>query len=159
MLLWIIALEPERINIGYRVSRKSQGRKPVRRACIAMVSFAALGGVALAQAGAPHFVAVDPTDMLTSRVVGVTITDPSSNNVGKIEDVVFEGSHAAKGYIVSVGGFLGMDSRYVIVDPKSLKVSYDSGVKQWRASINASKAQLKAAPEFKYEGQWKASKS
>jgi hypothetical protein len=40
-----------------------------------------------------------------------------------------------------------------------LKVTYDDGVKQWRASINATKDQLTAAPEFKYEGQWKASKS
>jgi uncharacterized protein YrrD len=124
-----------------------------------MVSFAALGGIALAQAGAPHFVAVDPSDMLSSRVVGVNITDPSSNNIGQIEDVVFDGSHAVKGYIVSVGGFLGIDSRYVVVDPKSLNVTYDSGVKQWRANMNASKDQLMAAPEFKYEGQWKASRS
>lgn len=131
----------------------------MRRASIAMVSFAALGGIALAQAGAPHFVAVDPSDMLSSRVVGVNITDPANNNVGKIEDIVFDASHAVKGYIVSVGGFLGMDAHYVVVDPKSMKVAYDSGVKQWRASINASKDQLTAAPEFKYEGQWKASKS
>jgi hypothetical protein len=124
-----------------------------------MVSFAALGGLALAQAGAPHFVNVDPSDMLSSRVVGVNITDPANNNVGKIEDIVFDASHAVKGYIVSVGGFLGMDAHYVVVDPKGVNVSYDSGVKQWRASIDATKDQLKAAPEFKYEGQWKASKS
>ena len=131
----------------------------MRRACVAMISFAALGGMALAQAGAPHFVTVDPSDMMSSRVVGLNISDPSSNNIGKIEDVVFDGSHMVKGYIVSVGGFLGMDARYVVVDPKSLKVTYDDGVKQWRASINATKDQLTAAPEFKYEGQWKASKS
>ncbi len=131
----------------------------MRKACVAVVSFAALGGMALAQGGAPHFVTVDPSDMLSSRVVGVNITDPSENNVGKIEDVVFDGSHAVKGYIVSVGGFLGMDAKYVVVDPKSLNVSYDGGVRQWRATINATKDQLTAAPEFKYEGQWKASKS
>ena len=131
----------------------------MRRACVAVVSFAALGGLSLAQAGAPHFVTVDPSDMLSSRVVGVNVTDPASNNVGKIEDVVFDGAHAVKGYIISVGGFLGMDAHYVVVDPKALKVTYDDGVKQWRASINATKDQLTAAPEFKYEGQWKASKS
>jgi cyclopropane fatty-acyl-phospholipid synthase-like methyltransferase len=124
-----------------------------------MVSFAALGGVVMAQGGAPHFVAVDPSDMLSSRVVGVKITDPADNNVGKIEDIVFDGTRTLKGYIVSVGGFLGMDAKYVVVDPKALNVTYDGGVKQWRASINANKDQLKAAPEFKYDGQWKASKN
>lgn len=131
----------------------------MRKACVAVVSFAALGGLAWAQAGAPHFVTVDPSDMVSTRVVGVNITDPSNNNVGKIEDIVFDASHAVKGYIVSVGGFLGMDAKYVVVDPEALNVSYDGGMKQWRASINATKDQLKAAPEFKYEGQWKASKS
>jgi hypothetical protein len=131
----------------------------MRRASVAIVSFAALGGLALAQAGAPHFVTVDPSDMLSSRVVGVNITDPSNNDVGKIADIVFDGSHRVKGYIVSVGGFLGMDVHYVVVDPKSLSVAYDNGVKQWRANIDATKDQLTAAPEFKYEGQWKASKS
>ena len=128
------------------------------KACVAVVSLAALSGVALAQGGAPHFVSVDPSDMVSTRVVGVNVTDPSENNVGKIEDIVFDGN-AVKGYIVSVGGFLGLDAKYVVVDPKSVKVSYDGGVKQWRASINATKDQLTAAPEFKYEGQWKASKS
>ncbi len=131
----------------------------MRRTSVAILSFAALGGVAWAQAGAPHFVSVNDLDVLSSRVVGVDIYDPSNNDIGKIQDIVFDGSNAIKGYIVSVGGFLGMDSRYVVVAPDLLKVSYDSAAKKWRANMNASKDQLKAAPEFKYEGKWSASRS
>ena len=63
------------------------------------------------------------------------------------------------GYIVSVGGFLGMGTHYVAVDPDAVKVTFDTINKVWRATMNASKDQLKAAPEFKYEGQWNASRS
>jgi len=48
---------------------------------------------------------------------------------------------------------------YVAVDHYSVKVTYDASNKVWRATMSATKDQLKAAPEFKYEGQWNASRS
>jgi hypothetical protein len=38
-------------------------------------------------------------------------------------------------------------------------VQYDAANKTWRATMNATKDELKAAPEFKYSGQWTASRS
>ena len=64
-----------------------------------------------------------------------------------------------KGYIVSVGGFLGMGTHYVAVDPGAVSITYDAGQKTWRAAMNATKDELKAAPEFKYDGRWTASRS
>jgi hypothetical protein len=52
-----------------------------------------------------------------------------------------------------------MGTRYVAVDPGSVNVQYDANAKKWRASMNATKDELKNAPEFKYQGQWDASKS
>ena len=37
-------------------------------------------------------------------------------------------------------------------------VNYDAQNKVLKATMNATKDQLKSAPEFKYEGQWTASK-
>ena len=76
-----------------------------------------------------------------------------------IKDVVFDSSKAVKGYVLSVGGFLGMGEHYVAVDADSVKVKYDMNDKKWHANMNASKDELKNAPEFKYEGEWNASKS
>jgi uncharacterized protein YrrD len=95
--------------------------------------------------------------MLSSNVVGLDVYNDQKNNLGKIQDIVFNG-HAVKGYILSVGGFLGVGTRYVAVDPSAVTVQYDATAKKWRASMNAAKDQLKAAPEFKYQGQWQASK-
>ena len=107
----------------------------------------------------PNFIEVKNDDMLTSNVVGLDVYNGQNNNIGKIQDVVFDKSDKVVGYILSVGGFLGAGARYVAVDPGSVSVTYDGANKTWRASMNATKDQLKSAPEFKYGGQWSASRS
>jgi sporulation protein YlmC with PRC-barrel domain len=110
-------------------------------------------------AGTPSFITVQSGEVLSSNVVGLDVYNDQNNDIGKIQDVAFDSSKKITGYIVSVGGFLGLGTRYVAVDPDSVKVSYDASNKVWRATMNATKNQLKAAPEFKYEGQWNASRS
>ena len=109
--------------------------------------------------GMPNFISVQSDNVLSSNVVGLDVYNDQNNDIGKIQDIVFDNSKKMTGYIVSVGGFLGMGTRYVAVDPDSVKVTFDTSNKVWRATMNASKDQLKAAPEFKYEGQWNASRS
>jgi hypothetical protein len=107
----------------------------------------------------PNFVNIDSTNTLSSNVVGLDIYNGQNNDIGKIQDVAFDNSMKVTGYILSVGGFLGMGTHYVAVDPSSVMVRYDESNKTWRASMNATKDQLKSAPEFKYGGQWTASRS
>jgi sulfite reductase beta subunit-like hemoprotein len=107
----------------------------------------------------PSFIQVQNTDMLSSNVVGLDIYNQQNNNIGKIQDIAFDASKHMTGYILSVGGFLGMGTHYVAVDPNAVMVQYDAANKTWRATMNATKDQLKAAPEFKYSGQWTASRS
>jgi hypothetical protein len=107
----------------------------------------------------PRFIQVQNTDMLSSNVVGLDIYNGQNNDIGKIQDVAFDASKQVTGYILSVGGFLGMGTHYVAVNPSAVMVSYDAQNKTWRATMNATKDELKSAPEFKYGGQWTASRS
>jgi sporulation protein YlmC with PRC-barrel domain len=107
----------------------------------------------------PNFVQVQNTDMLSSNVVGLDIYNSQNDDIGKVQDIAFDASKKVTGYILSVGGFLGMGTRYVAVNPDALMVSYDAQNKVWKATMNAAKDQLKSAPEFKYGGQWTASRS
>jgi sporulation protein YlmC with PRC-barrel domain len=107
----------------------------------------------------PNFIQVQNTDMLSSNVVGLDIHNKQNDNIGKIQDIAFDTSKKITGYILSVGGFLGMGTHYVAVNPDAVMVSYDAQNKVWKATMNATKDQLKAAPEFKYGGQWTASRS
>ncbi len=107
----------------------------------------------------PNFIRVKNDDMLSSNVVGLDLYNAKNNNIGKIQDVVFDKSDKVIGYILSVGGFLGMGTHYVAVDPGAVAIRYDAHNKTWRATMKATKDQLKSAPEFKYGGQWTASRS
>ena len=107
----------------------------------------------------PNFVTLQSGDMISSKVVGLDVRNGENNDIGKIEDIAFDSSKKVNAYVLSVGGFLGMGTHYVAVDPASVAVTYDSKDKVWRATMNATKDQLKAAPEFKYEGEWAASRS
>jgi len=64
------------------------------------------------------FMAQQPNDRLASRLVGLNIQNTGDENIGEIYDIVLTDAGAIKAYIVSVGGFLGMGTRYVAIDPK-----------------------------------------
>lgn len=107
----------------------------------------------------PDFVSAPQTAMLSTNLVGLDVRNGERKDVGKIHDLVVNEDNSITGYVVSVGGFLGMGTHYVVVDPASLAISYDADARVWRATMNATKDQLKAAPEFKYGGRWSASRS
>ena len=136
----------------------------MRKALLAAAAIAALASTsAMAQTpvpkDGPNFTKVQNTDMLSSNVVGLDIYNSENDDIGKVQDIAFDASKKVTGYILSVGGFLGMGTRYVTVNPDALMVSYDAQNKVWKATMNATKDELKSAPEFKYGGQWTASKS
>jgi len=99
------------------------------------------------------FVTAQPTDMLSSNLIGLNITNGQKEDVGEIKDLVVSNGQLA-GYIVSVGGFLGMGERYVVVAPSAIQINYAENDKKWTATMDATKDQLKTAPEFKYQGRW-----
>ena len=108
---------------------------------------------------AGQFVAIPHTDELSSNVVGLDVYNNDDKNIGQIKDVAWNQRGHAQAYIVSVGGFLGVGTHYVAVNPQDVKISYNDSDKKWHAAMNATADQLKAAPEFKYDGRWNASKS
>jgi sporulation protein YlmC with PRC-barrel domain len=130
----------------------------MRSSVLIAASLAAFAGTAAAQT-ANHFVSFPSEAMLSSNVTGLDVYDNSNNDIGKIQDVALGSSKMVKAYILSVGGFLGMGTHYVSVEPDAVKIKYEDNDKKWHANMNATKDELKAAPEFKYEGRWSASKT
>jgi PRC-barrel domain len=99
------------------------------------------------------FMAQQPNDRLASRLVGLN-QNTGDENIGEIHDIVLTDAGAIKAYIVSVGGFLGMGTRNVAIDPKAVTLTRQDE-KTWKATMNANKDQLRAAPEYKYESEWR----
>ena len=130
----------------------------MRRSLIVALGATVLAGAAYADAAA-QFVSLQKSDLLSSNVLGLDVYDSANHDIGKIKDIAFDSAKSLKGYVLSVGGFLGMGSHFVVVDTGSVKIVYNTTDKKWHANMDATKAQVTAAPEFKYEGEWNASKS
>jgi hypothetical protein len=118
---------------------------------IAVVMAAGIGGQALAQ-GAPQTVSimkVDPATVATgfrsSKIVGSSIVNEANETVGSVDDLIVTSNEKAPYAVLSVGGFLGMGTKYVVVPFGSLQMQDKKIVLP-----GATKDALKALPEFKY---------
>lgn len=126
----------------------------MHRVILPALALSLAGSAASAQTPpAPRFVPVPDNAILSTNLNGLAVYNGGNEKVGTIADEVIESGRLG-GYVLSIGGFLGMGERYIVVAPAGLAVSYDSAKKAWRAKIDATKDQLKAAPAFQYEGRW-----
>jgi hypothetical protein len=115
----------------------------------AAVIATALSGPAFSQ-GAPQTLSlmkVDPqslaTGYRTSKVVGSTVVNESNETVGTIDDLIVTPSEKVPFAVLSVGGFLGMGTKYVVVPYSALEVRDKRMV-----LVGATKETLKNLPEF-----------
>jgi hypothetical protein len=95
------------------------------------------------------FTSVPASDELSSKVVGLDVYNNDHQNIGTIKDVAYNGT-SVSGYILGVGGFLGMGDHYVAVRPSAVKLGYDTKDSKWHATMDTNAGQLKSAPEYKY---------
>ena len=112
---------------------------------------ASLSGPAFSQ-GAPQTVTlmkVDPASLATgyrtSKVVGSTVFNEANETVGTIDDLIVTPGEKVPFAVLSVGGFLDMGTKYVVVPFSSLQVKEKKMVLP-----GATKDSLKSLPEFKY---------
>jgi hypothetical protein len=92
---------------------------------------------------------VDPQSLAigyrTSKVVGSTVVNDANETVGSIDDLIVTPGGQTPYAVLSVGGFLGLGTKYVVVPFTSLKI-----VDKKMVLPGGSKDALKALPEFKY---------
>ena len=112
---------------------------------------AAVAGPALSQ-GTPQTLSVmkvDPASLATgyrtSKVVGSTVVNETNETVGTIDDLIVTPGDKVPFAVLSVGGFLGMGTKFVVVPYNSLEVRDNKMV-----LTGATKESLKSLPEFKY---------
>lgn len=121
---------------------------------LAMVSFAnAQTATMTEETPTEIFVTAKPTDVLSYNLIGLGILNGDNTAIGEIKDLIISDGKLA-GYIVSVGGFLGVGEKYVVVRPEAVDITYFDDEKKWSAVMNSTKEEIQKAPEFKYEGRW-----
>jgi sporulation protein YlmC with PRC-barrel domain len=80
-----------------------------------------------------------------SKIIGSSVTNEANETVGTVDDLIVTPDEKVPVAVLSVGGFLGMGTKYVAVPFSDLKVTA-KGV----SMPGATKESLKTLPEFKY---------
>lgn len=119
----------------------------------ALAASTALAAPALVLAqGAPQTVQLAKLDVIkvatgyrASKVIGTAVVNDANDTVGKIDDVIIGQDGKAPFVVLSVGGFLGMGDKLVVLPYDQLRTTGGKVVLP-----GATKDTLKALPEFKY---------
>lgn len=117
----------------------------------AMVSTVLFAGPVWAQ-GAPQTVRIERVDVQklaagyrSSKIVGSPVVNDANEKIGDVDDLLVEPSDKVLFAVLSVGGFLGMGERLVVVPFGSLQIAGN------RVMLpGGTKDALKALPEFTY---------
>jgi hypothetical protein len=85
------------------------------------------------------------TGYRTSKVVGSAVQNEANETIGTIDDLIVTPTAQVPFAVLSVGGFLGMGTHYVIVPSSQLSV-----VDKHMVLRGGTKDSLKALPTFQY---------
>jgi len=106
-----------------------------------------------------------------SKMIGIAVYNEQSERLGDINEVLLDAGGRVGGYVIGVGGFLGMGEHDILVTPDKLKFSNEAvktdaasrpntnnrpprdAKETWypdHATMAGNKDSLKAMPEFKY---------
>lgn len=142
-----------------------------------ILSSALMAGAALAQSSAaqpatPPAVAkmAHKGEWRASKVIGLDVYNQQKEKIGDINEVLISPTGELLGFVVGVGGFLGMGEHDVLMRSNEVKFMGEgtapypgntgstaatarTGDAKWypdHAIVSATKEQLKALPQFKY---------
>jgi len=116
-----------------------------------VIGIAVLSGGARAQ-GTPQTVELVKVDVQklaagyrASKVIGSSVVNDANETIGKIDDLLVSSDGKQPYAVLSVGGFLGMGTRLVVVPYETLKFADNKVILP-----GGTKEGLKMLPEFKY---------
>ena len=126
--------------------------------CLAAVAVAQESRTAQTPSEQPSVARVQTSDgaepsvtVLGSRqaqsVLGKEVRSSADENMGRIVDVIVDRSGRVRAAVIDFGGFLGVGSRKIAVDWNVL--SFADGGKRGVITLELTRDQVKAAPEYK----------
>jgi hypothetical protein len=85
------------------------------------------------------------TGYRASKVIGTSVVNDANDTVGKVDDIIIGQDGKSPFVVLSVGGFLGMGNKLVVLPYEQLRTTEGKIVLP-----GATRDALKALPEFKY---------
>jgi sporulation protein YlmC with PRC-barrel domain len=99
------------------------------------------------QSSAGLVIGMTPGELRASQIIGATVYGPRDESLGEVDDLIIEPDGRVSSAVLSVGGFLGFGGKRVAVPIDELKLGKDDHL-----TVNLTKDQLLAAPQFAYSG-------
>ncbi len=122
-----------------------------RQMLLTAVSLAAAGGLLAIPARGAQLVEVDEKPRAeayrASKLIGASVVNDKDEKIGNVDDLIVTPTDRVLFAVISVGGFLGINGRLVVVSYSSLTVD-DKGRKV--VLPGASKEALSKLPAFHY---------
>jgi len=81
-------------------------------------------------------------------VLGLRVRDSAGEDMGRIINVVVDGTGQVRAAVIDFGGFLGVGARKIAVDWNALHFAIAAN-KDDRITLDLTRDQVKAAPEYK----------
>jgi hypothetical protein len=90
---------------------------------------------------------VAATNVPVMSILGKRVSGATGEDIGRLVDVLADGSGRVRVAIIDLGGFLGVGARRIAVDWPLLR--FDRGGRDAKLLLDLSMAKLRAAPEYK----------
>jgi hypothetical protein len=117
----------------------------------AATALAMVGATPVFAQGAPQTVQLAKVDVTrtetgyrASKIIGSSVVNDANDAIGKVDDIII-GTDGMPYVVLSVGGFLGVGTKLVVLPYNALNTKVDK-----LSMPGASMEALKALPEFKY---------
>jgi hypothetical protein len=81
-------------------------------------------------------------------ILGQEVRSAADENMGRIVDVIVDAEGQIRAAIIDFGGFLGVGSRKIAVEWKAFRF-IPAAAKRYRITLELTRDQIKAAPEYK----------
>ncbi|MGE5159148.1 MAG: PRC-barrel domain-containing protein [Gemmatimonas sp.] len=95
----------------------------------------------------PSVTIIGPKD--ARGVLGLDVRSPTNEDMGHIVDVIVDRTGTVRAAVIDFGGFLGVGSRKIVVDWGALKFGRLTKKEGDVVTLELTKAQVAAAPEYK----------
>jgi hypothetical protein len=138
--------------VGALAQTTQQGINEAEKAAQSSPSGTAAGGAKLINAQ-------NMDQWLSSNFIGTDVVGPDNEKIGDVSDILFDSDGSVVGYVVGVGGFLGIGAKNVALAPSSFQVmpatssttgtgSATAASDDIKLKLNMTKDQLKQAASF-----------
>ncbi|MCY0147669.1 PRC-barrel domain-containing protein [Hoeflea sp. G2-23] len=99
---------------------------------------------------------VTTEDLSADNLIGRAVYSANDDNIGEIGDVLLSADNKVEGFVLDVGGFLGMGEKEVAISPENLDIRADADG-NLTVFTPFTQEQLEAQPEYSEET-WKSNR-